>query len=67
MAETKEIIKAVRNHGDVDMDMEIQKLEMLNYMIESCSIGDDGGPAPCFDEIDKSRIRKKMFDIIDGW
>ena len=67
MAETKEIIRAIRDHGDLDMDMEIQKLECLNYMIESCSIDDEGVPAPCFDEIDKSRIRKKMFDIIDNW
>jgi len=66
MAETKEIVQAIRDHEDF-IDLEVQKLEMLNYMIESCSIDDEGVPAPCFDEIDKSRIRKKMFDIIDNW
>jgi len=30
-------------------------------------IDDDGTSAPCFDSIDKGRIRNKMFDIIDGW
>ena len=66
MAETKEFVQAIRDHEDF-IDLEIQKLEMLNYMIESCSIDDEGVPTPCFDEIDKSRIRKKMFDIIDNW
>jgi len=67
MAETKEIVQAIRDHEDRDLDMEIQRMEILTGMLCVNMIDDDGTSAPCFDEIDKSRIRKKMFDIIDNW
>lgn len=67
MAEIKTKKLIIRDDIEDIIDIEIQQLEMLNYMLESVGIDDDGNGTASYDIIDKARIREKIFDIINRW